>query len=51
MSELIEMLLEREEISWLPWSRANWLQHGDRNTAFFPNFATARRKKNFIKKN
>jgi hypothetical protein len=31
-------------------SRANWLQHGDRNTAFFHQFASARRKKNLIKK-
>jgi hypothetical protein len=31
-------------------SRANWLQQGDRNTAFFHQFATARRKKNMIKK-
>jgi hypothetical protein len=50
MADLIEMLLEQEEISWLQRSIANWLQHGDRNTTFFHNFATARRKKNFIKK-
>jgi hypothetical protein len=33
--EIIEMLLEQEEIRWLQRSRANWLQHGDRNTSFF----------------
>jgi hypothetical protein len=31
-------------------SRANWLMQGDRNTLFFHQFATARRKKNLIKK-
>jgi hypothetical protein len=49
IADLIEMLLEQEEISWLQRSIANWLQHGDRNIAFFHNFSTARRKKNFIK--
>jgi hypothetical protein len=50
MAEIIEMLLEQEKIRWLQRSRANWLQHGDRNTSFFHNFASARRKKNFIKR-
>jgi hypothetical protein len=31
-------------------SRANWLQYGDRNTNFFHQYASARRKKNLIKK-
>ncbi|XP_071681651.1 uncharacterized protein [Lolium perenne] len=50
MADLVELLLEQEEIHWLQRSRANWLQSGDRNTSFFHNFASARRKKNHIKK-
>ena len=46
---LIEILLEQDEVHWLQRSRANWLQHGDKNLAFFHSFASARRKKNFIK--
>ncbi|XP_051218974.1 uncharacterized protein [Lolium perenne] len=49
-SALIELLLEQDEVHWMQRSRANWLQQGDRNTAFFHQFATARRKKNMIKK-
>jgi hypothetical protein len=44
---LIELLLEQEEIHWLQRSRANWLQYGDRNSAFFHSFASARRKNFF----
>jgi hypothetical protein len=47
---LIELLLEQEEVHWQQRSRVNWLQYGDRNTSFFHSFASARRKKNFIKK-
>jgi hypothetical protein len=50
LAELIELLLEQDEIHWLQRSRANWLKFGDRNTSFFHNFATARRKKNYIKR-
>ena len=49
LSELIEYLLELEEIQWMQRSRANWLKSGDRNTSFFHAYASARRKRNFIK--
>ena len=45
----IEENLEKEEIYWVQRSRANWLKFGDRNTSFFHNFASARKKKNYIK--
>ena len=47
---LIENLLKQEEIYWLQRGRANWLLHGDRNTSFFHNAATTRKKRNQIKK-
>jgi hypothetical protein len=50
ISNLIEKLLEQEEIKWNQRARANWLQNGDRNTAYFHSFASARKKRNFIKK-
>jgi hypothetical protein len=50
LANLVEILLEQEEIYWSQRSCANWLQYGDRNTAFFHNFASARRKKNMITK-
>ena len=50
ISELIEFLLELEEIHYMQRSRAGWLKHGDCNTGFFQAYASARRKKNMIKK-
>jgi hypothetical protein len=50
MADLVELLLEQEEVYWSQRSRANWLMQGDRNTAFFHQFASARRKKNQIKR-
>jgi hypothetical protein len=50
MASLVELLLEQEEIHWFQCSRSNWLQFGDRNTSFFHHCASARRKKNYIKK-
>jgi hypothetical protein len=49
MSELVELLLEKEEMHWFRRSQANWLLQGDRNTMFFHQYATARRKNFFIK--
>jgi hypothetical protein len=50
LAQQIEKLLEQEEIKWNQRARANWLQNGDRNTAYFHSFASARKKRNFIKK-
>jgi hypothetical protein len=47
---LIENLLEQEEIYWIQRGRANWLMHGDRNTSYFHNAATARKKRNLIRR-
>ena len=45
----IELLLEQEEIYWVQRARANWSKHGDRNSDFFQNLATSRRRRNLIK--
>ncbi|KAK1661707.1 hypothetical protein QYE76_049866 [Lolium multiflorum] len=45
----IENLHEQDELKWVQRSRANWMKSGDRNTTFFHNFATARKKINLIK--
>jgi hypothetical protein len=46
----IEVALEQEEVHYMQRSRANWLMHGDKNTAFFHNYAKVRRKRNTILK-
>ena len=50
LSKLVEYLLELEEIQLRQQSIGTWLKAGDRNTAFFQAFASARRKRNFIKR-
>lgn len=47
---VLENIMEQEEIFWLQRGRADWLLHGDKNTKFFHNAATARKKRNCIKK-
>jgi hypothetical protein len=46
----IERILEQEEVYKMQRSRVNWLSHGDRNSAFFHNYAKARKKMNLIVK-
>jgi 1,4-alpha-glucan branching enzyme len=48
--EQIEKVLEQEEIYKMQRSRVNWMANGDRNSAYFHNFARARRKRNMIVK-
>jgi len=45
----LELMLEQEEIYWMQRAKVNWLKKGDRNTEFFHNYASKRRKKNTIK--
>ena len=47
---IIENLLAQEEINWAQRGRVNWLRRGDRNTKYFNHFASARRRRNLIKK-
>jgi hypothetical protein len=44
----IDELLQCEEIWWQQRSRAMWLKHGDKNTAYFHQKAAQRKRKNKI---
>ncbi|KAA3460258.1 reverse transcriptase [Gossypium australe] len=46
----LNMEIEKDEVYWEQRARVNWLRHGDRNTAYFHNCTTARRRANSISK-
>ena len=50
LSVLIENLLEQDEIYWAQRGRINWLKKGDSKSSNFQHCATARRRRNLIKK-
>ncbi|KAA3468586.1 reverse transcriptase [Gossypium australe] len=46
----LNMVIDKDEVYWEQRARANWLQFGDRNTAYFHKCATTRKRANFINK-
>jgi hypothetical protein len=49
ISDRLVELYHREEIMWRQRSRVDWLSHGDKNSKFFHQRASMRRRKNMIK--
>ncbi|KAA3466354.1 reverse transcriptase [Gossypium australe] len=46
----LNLEIDKEEMYWEQRARANWLRHGDKNSAFFHKCATIRRRANLISK-
>ncbi|XP_025703091.1 uncharacterized protein [Arachis hypogaea] len=44
----LEAIFIQEEILWKQYSRCKWINYGDRNTSYFHNLATTRRRRNRV---
>lgn len=45
----LNLEIDHNELRWEQRAKADWFRYGDRNTRFFHNFATYRRKMNSVK--
>ncbi|VFQ91828.1 unnamed protein product [Cuscuta campestris] len=46
----IDSLMDKNDCYWRQRAKQHWLSEGDRNTRFFHNYASHRRRKNYIRK-
>lgn len=44
----LNMKIDKDELYWEQWARANWFEVGDKNFKFFHNCVSCRKKRNLI---